>query len=249
LLRFTFRERALVTNEPRAADVVSTSNGVAFTIDKASFEKVLGKMSNLVLRAQDARVLSAVPFIKAANLNADQLDSIASQVVETKFKAGEVIMKEGGFTDKAAIFFIRSNGEIHLKSNDRDDLIKGGEFFGESAVLDAVRRNTRFAKSPYSATATKDTVCGLLHYRKFIHMLGSIEVTEVGESADQMQEDVFGSSLAENETKLPGSDTKLEDLSRHAILGEGTFGQVWLVTDAKQKHSSTYALKIQSWKR
>jgi len=37
-----------------------------------------------------------------------------------------------------------------------------------------------------------------------------------------------------------------KDLKRHKILGEGTFGQVWLVTSELEAHLKPYALKIQS---
>lgn len=48
-------ERALVTGDPRAADVIATSDGLAFFIDKETFERVLGKLNDVILRAQDQR--------------------------------------------------------------------------------------------------------------------------------------------------------------------------------------------------
>ena len=48
-------ERALVTGDPRAADVVAKTNGLAFFIDKDTFERVLGKLNDVIIRAQDQR--------------------------------------------------------------------------------------------------------------------------------------------------------------------------------------------------
>ena len=48
-------ERALVTGDPRAADVVAKTDGLAFFIDKDTFERVLGKLNDVIIRAQDQR--------------------------------------------------------------------------------------------------------------------------------------------------------------------------------------------------
>ena len=52
-----FGERALATDEPRAANVTAKTNGVVFAIDRKTFEKVLGKFSRLIIKAQDKRLL------------------------------------------------------------------------------------------------------------------------------------------------------------------------------------------------
>lgn len=54
-------ERALVTGDPRAADVVAKTDGLAFYIDKDTFERVLGKLNDVIIRAQDQRkIVSAI---------------------------------------------------------------------------------------------------------------------------------------------------------------------------------------------
>ena len=50
-------ERALVTGEPRAANVVCMTDGLAFYIDKETFETILGSLNDVILRAQDQRQL------------------------------------------------------------------------------------------------------------------------------------------------------------------------------------------------
>lgn len=52
-----FGERALITSEPRAANVIGASKGTAMSIDKDTFEKVLGNFSRLILKSQDKRML------------------------------------------------------------------------------------------------------------------------------------------------------------------------------------------------
>lgn len=50
-------ERALVTGDPRAADVIAKTDGLAFFIEKDIFERVLGKLNDVILRAQDQRLI------------------------------------------------------------------------------------------------------------------------------------------------------------------------------------------------
>jgi cAMP-dependent protein kinase regulator len=52
-----FGERALVTHEPRAANVTATTRVTAFSIDRNTFEKVLGKFARVILKSQDRRCL------------------------------------------------------------------------------------------------------------------------------------------------------------------------------------------------
>ena len=52
-----FGERALITSEPRAANVIGVTKGTAFSIDRSTFEKVLGDFSKVIMRAQDRRKL------------------------------------------------------------------------------------------------------------------------------------------------------------------------------------------------
>jgi cAMP-dependent protein kinase regulator len=52
-----FGERALATNEPRAANVIAKTKGSAFQIDRKTFEKVLGKFARVIMKSQDRRIM------------------------------------------------------------------------------------------------------------------------------------------------------------------------------------------------
>lgn len=52
-----FGERALLAKEPRSADCVAKTNGIALTIDKETFEKVVGKLAMLMVKSEDRRKL------------------------------------------------------------------------------------------------------------------------------------------------------------------------------------------------
>lgn len=52
-----FGERALVHKEPRSANVVGKTKGIALSIDKETFEKVVGNIAVLTMKAEDKRKL------------------------------------------------------------------------------------------------------------------------------------------------------------------------------------------------
>lgn len=224
-----FGERALITSEPRVANVVSISKGIAFTIDKTTFEKVFGKMSALMMKVQDIRSLAGVPFIKHISLTEDQLDAIASQIVEVNYKAGDVVIQEGSRV-KGGIYIVRSGGELRLKSEDNstDEVVSGGGYFGDVLAETSLNKKDGMVESPYTVTALKDTTCGIVSIHDCLYIIaGDIELAACKRESFKW-------------------NIRLENLQKLDILGEGTFGQVWLVKDSKSESSPAYALKIQS---
>lgn len=56
-----FGERALATLEPRAANITATKAGFVFSIDRKTFDTVLGDYSRLIMRAQDKNIMVSLP--------------------------------------------------------------------------------------------------------------------------------------------------------------------------------------------
>jgi cAMP-dependent protein kinase regulator len=52
-----FGERALVTKEPRSANVIGRNKGILLAIDRETFEMLVGNLSQLILKSQDKRKL------------------------------------------------------------------------------------------------------------------------------------------------------------------------------------------------
>ena len=52
-----FGERSLATHELTAANVVATTKGFAFRIDRKTFERVLGEFQRVIMKAQDRKIL------------------------------------------------------------------------------------------------------------------------------------------------------------------------------------------------
>lgn len=275
-----FGERSLATAEPRAANVKGLTKGVAFSIDRDTFEKVLGSMSSLIDRAQDVRKLAGARVLSDLGLDARQLSTLSTLIVDKKFAAGKSIMKRGK-TTKSALYFVRE-GKVSLKRKNGSLMeVPPGGYFGEPTFRDDCEFRSGTAKALYTARAVGITVCGVLTVldsRAVFDTSKLAAVTDMSESAldsgtpaqkllrpargasvvteatvestasDEEAMDIDASEVGFLDIQPPmETSAELQYLKRHKILGEGTFGQVWLVSETKHDGSQIpYALKIQS---
>ncbi len=178
---------------------------------------------------------SAIRLFQLTDLEVATVDLLASQVVDHSFPRRTDIMIEGKKT-QAALYLVRY-GKVEMTSSDGEhsNIIDEGGYFGEDMLEMDVggqkQENDCLAK--YSVcTLGQDVVLGVLTLQQCREI---IDTTILG--------------LGKRRTSQPeiAEKIQLEDLQKHAILGAGTFGQVWLVSH----QSSTgirrpYALKIQS---
>lgn len=234
-----FGERALVTAEPRAANCIAATDGIALTIDSETFLEVVGDYARLVLKGGDKRKLSALKAFKYTSPG--DLSSLVSLIHDTNYEANHVIVEEKGKLE-TGLFLVRS-GKIDVTSADgkHHQVIETGGYFGEEMLfLDHDKKTnlhkTLYVKAPYTVkTLEKSTIAflSLQDCRKIV------DTTILGEDKPDMLD--FSKSVKK-------TDIQMEDLTKHKILGAGTFGQVWLVsrkghTDASRR---PYALKVQS---
>ena len=110
---------------------------------------------------------------------------------------------------------------------------EGGYFGEEMLTIDKDKLHGKgepVLTATYSAKALEDCTLGVL---------------TVKDARTIIDTKVLGIA---KETKAPKSKIQVKDLEKHKILGAGTFGQVWLVSEKGKDKSKTeaYALKIQS---
>ncbi|CAB9518957.1 activated protein kinase catalytic subunit alpha-1 [Seminavis robusta] len=252
-----FGERALITSEPRAANVVAVSKGVAMKIDKKTFELVLGNLSSLIVKSQDKRLLAGIKVVHDTYLEPAILDAMAGGIADRKFPKGTVLTTEGEDTE-AAIYLVRS-GKIAIQSKDgtKDVHAGKGTFFGEDTLsndrqyanrgnktddLEAsvdmsseyVMSKPTTTKAHYTAVVEEDAVCGVLTLKSCRTLF---DTTRLGRGKGPLE---MTASIVEKKAQL-------SDLKKHVMLGTGTFGQVWLVSlKGDDDKVDVYALKIQS---
>jgi protein kinase A len=253
-----FGELALLRDDQlRSANVIGRTPGVVFTIDRETFSMVVGDASTLILRGQDARKLSAMPFFstdsvpQGLSVTLEQYQrALADLVIDQHWSFGETICYQGELCS-AAMYLVRQ-GEIRVNKTNEDDtttVVVGAEGYVGNELLElasspaasGILETSAKIVAPYTVTVTQDCVCGVLTWECIADTLNALN-----ESAEE-----------ENQLELNMSSCKsicnieLKDLQKHMIVGQGTFGQCWLVSEKCREENRTnsplpYALKIQS---
>ena len=224
-----FGSRALATDEPREATFRSLTSGVAFTIDRETFEKVLGSMTALVLKAEDARHLGGIEFFRQAKLDASQLTVLSNLISHKGFQKDQFIVEAGKKT-KPAIYFVRE-GEVSVQTAGGKELVvKRGGYFGEELMNTAEGQIHSSVESTITAKVKETCVCGILTLRDCRTMFDTEgaepEVEIVSESKGKVTKRMGRTRQKSERIVLPAAP---DGFKRHLVLGEGTFGQVRLV--------------------
>ena len=259
-----FGERSLVTGEPRAANVIAKSHGVAFTIDRATFQKTVGRISDIISRSQDGRRLAGVELLQGANLTPKQIVALAQAMKDIKSAGGEKILQKGDLSTPA-LYFVRE-GSVKVEKKGKIIEVSPGGFFGEELLHLAVRKHMPSVPSPISAICIENTILAELRLSNCrsifdVQLLAgrSSEAFSLGEidsddDDDDEEEEVVVNKLKALRAKRGLSfkpkvrpKVELKDLEKIKMLGAGTFGQVWLVADKSKptEEKSVFALKVQ----
>lgn len=171
------------------------------------------------------------------HLSQPTLAALAALFVEKTFPPKTDIIAEGRATG-AALYFVRS-GKVDVRSRSDKEwnkCVEAGGYFGEEMLeldLGGMKASTDIVAKYTAKTMNEPVVIGVLTLEQCRSV---IDTTTLGKQK-QSKIDLMGSD----------SNIPLDSLTRHKILGAGTFGQVWLVSHVgSDGQRRPYALKIQS---
>jgi len=218
-----FGERALLTGEPRAADITAEVDSVCLCLSREEFEKSLGSLQGLIDRATEKRVLMAVPLFANSQFEPHEMARLTELVEEVDFKQGDEIAVEGKATKKG-LYIIRKGKITVVNENGMISTLSPGDYFGETLI-----KADGGAESKQTITAEEASTCGVLTQSAIESVIG--DITRLGKALPPVA------------SKLDRT-IKFDELQKLRILGVGTFGKVWLVNHKKTKKS--YALKMLS---
>lgn len=163
----SFGELALMYNAPRAATVISTEpSSTLWRLDRVTFRRILMD-SAFQRRRMYESFLEEVPLLQS--LEPYERSKIADALDARRFKAGDVIIREG---DPGEDFFLLESGEAEVYKNEAGpspiNQYKKGDYFGELALLD----NKPRAASVVAKTDVKVAVVGKDGFQR---LLGPVE--------------------------------------------------------------------------
>ncbi|GMH57181.1 hypothetical protein TrST_g13324 [Triparma strigata] len=242
-----FGEKALLTNEPRAANVTAETACTVFALDRQGFNSTLGDIHVLLEKNLNLRVLRSVPIL--SKLEESELQAVSELMASHTFKKGQKIITQG---EVGHSFYIVKSGEASAQADGKElKVFKEGDFFGEMALL-----NDEPRVCDVIAIADKVVVYDL-DRDAFNRILGSLEdimKRAVSKRTKQNAKAGFSSKLTGGggggaNGGSPTEGTSLRDIPKKqladvAFLGTGTFGRVTLVQD--KKSGETMALKAMS---
>mmetsp|Transcript_2554 Transcript_2554/g.3571 ORF Transcript_2554/g.3571 Transcript_2554/m.3571 type:complete len:823 (-) Transcript_2554:2516-4984(-) len=216
-----FGERALLTGEPRAANVSATSPCSLLCLSRDTFEKVLGPLQGLIDHAMKKRILMGVPIFANSHFQPHEMQELTDRVTETTFCKGQIIAEEGK-AGSQSLYFITSGKVVVANSNGVISNLGTGDYFGENSMKQPLG-----SPSEDTITASEPTTCGVLKKIDIEGIIGDIQ--RLGKAIPPA-------------TKTINTSIRFKDLVKSRILGVGTFGKVWLVSH--KRTGVPYALKM-----
>lgn len=233
-----FGERALLTDELRAADVIAHTDVEVLALDRESFEALFGSLKDALERTMNLRVLKSVPLLH--ELPPQTLEALHSHMVREEFAAKDTIIEQGVEGKK---FYIIQLGKVEILKHTKGDNnapettvkiteLQAGDYFGEGSIINNTKTNAE-------VKAITPVVCFSVGHEAFREHLEGVhsKIQQEFKVREEQTED----ELHKTVTKIEASIT-LDDLEVKSVLGRGTFGVVKLVQH--KQWGTTYALKV-----
>jgi len=222
-----FGERAILKDEPRAANVVALEDSVVLSLSRETFLTVLGPLKDLIIRSNDARRLKGILAFSKSDVKNCECKIIVSLIKDVKILAGRTIFREGS-SSEGAIYIVRSGKVTVTSSTLSTKVLTEGGIFGEASI------NTKTFVSQGTAVADNDCVLGMLTEKDVYSVIRDRSRLYNPNEPGKQLSSVFTEVI------------KLKDLDMHRVLGVGSFSKVWLVNRKDVNEQVAYALKIQS---
>lgn len=236
-----FGEMALMLNETRHANCISSGRTKCLFLDKAKFYMLLGGVQDILAKRMRIRILQSVPLL--ARLTEAKLIKLAGVMRVQSFNDGQYIIRQG---EEGSRFYIINEGEVRCTRNvsqkQEEELIRLSpmEFFGERALI---TNETRKA----NVIASGHVECLVLERSSFQSLLTEVqddivnEMTKRDVSKTVDDKKAAAASVSDQELLKLRTAYKFEELKIMRTIGTGTFGRVKIV-----QHGLTgkvYALK------
>lgn len=225
-----FGERALLTGEPRAANVTALNEVTTMAMDRETFEASIGPLQHLLEREMRRHSLKALPIFASSNLSEFELNQLVDLMEELCYSKGEHLA-ETGKPYPMNLWIIR-HGRLLVYSEKHDKIynLQPGDYFGDKSV-----KGDPDHISSHTAICEESLTAWVLSREQIETVIGDIDrLGNIGGFTKSKQDKTI----------------KLKHLKKHKMLGRGAFGKVWLVTHEKKSGSdvetTAYALKTMS---
>ncbi|KAF0682462.1 Aste57867_25414 [Aphanomyces stellatus] len=214
-----FGERALMTDEPRAATVIAKTEVQVMALDRQVFISVLGPLQELIKHNLMLRSVQSIPILR--DLSDNQKQELIEKTPVQTFAAGANILTEGEFGND---FFILVSGSVDVTHTTPEgkavllNTLSSGDYFGEKAAMqdEPARRNATVA----ATTSVECLVVGRALFQWIREPLQSTLVCNMDMRKQMSEDKIFASAIT------------IASLKRSKVLGIGSFGLVYIAHHA-----------------
>ena len=239
--------------EPEVKSLEALSTGMAYAVAKSVAEKVLGTnyVSRQTSRLDDTKKLDNFQCIKSVNLDSKTLQTLAETVDDKCFDGGTSIMKQGAQVEPC-LYLVRE-GSVTLSSDDGAfvrEIGPGGYFGVEKLLIPKDAPNDKQKPSPdmtlpaqWNVKVNGNTPC-------VMGVLSLVESQDILDNGGKKKEKPLVEKpesqfvvKRKQTSKIVKSSVELDDLEMVNVLGDGAFGEVWLVRTDVQGKQEEFALK------
>eukprot|EP00537_Pseudo-nitzschia_pungens_P003638 CAMPEP_0172373704 /NCGR_PEP_ID=MMETSP1060-20121228/52886_1 /TAXON_ID=37318 /ORGANISM="Pseudo-nitzschia pungens, Strain cf. cingulata" /LENGTH=834 /DNA_ID=CAMNT_0013100113 /DNA_START=170 /DNA_END=2671 /DNA_ORIENTATION=- len=227
-----FGETALLHKEEdaRCSTVVALTKVFTFSVDRYTFERVVGDIVELAIQAKEKAILAEIPILKKTGFSKPVFGALSALFVEETFPPNSIIMTTGEKTSPN-LYIIRS-GKVMLQGRGIELEMQSGSYFGEDVLrmdIGGFKTTKEYIAGQTIRTLDETVVVGALSIASFRNV---VDTTSLG---------------TKKLVDYKDSSILMDDLIKHSIIGAGTFGQVWLVShEGTDGDRRPYAFKIQS---
>jgi CRP-like cAMP-binding protein len=216
-----FGERALLTGEPRAANVTALEDVNTLCLSRNRFEEVVGPFQTIVERRMKKHFLMGIPLFAGSKFTEVELDHIADITREACYKKGYVLAEIGKPVPQD-LCIIRS-GRVLVLSEKEETIhnLLTGDYFGDKAI-----KAPEGTIGQHGVIMEEDTTCWILSRKELEDVIGDI---------DRLSDCYMPFMISQVNKSI-----RLKDVKKHRMLGMGAFGKVWLVSHSGEP----YAMKM-----
>lgn len=217
-----FGERALMTGEPRAANVTAVGPVTTLAMDRKQFNETIGLFKDVVEHRIRLEGIKSLSIFAESNMTEVELDRLADLAVEVCYKKGTKLVQSG--TPYPPMIWIIRSGQLIVYGTKSDHIynMRAGDYFGDRSILNPVEHI-----SSHDATCETDLTAWVLTRDDVESIVG--DLGRLGHHSGFVKSKEV-------------SSMKLQDLKKIRILGHGGFGKVWLVES--EITGKPYALKV-----
>jgi cAMP-dependent protein kinase regulator len=197
-----FGERALLTGEPRAANVTAITDVMTEATDRQTFERALGPFQDLLDKEMKKRFLKGVPIFDTKRIRDSELDSLVKLLKEITYSDGTKLAEEGK-PHPQSLWIVRS-GEILVYDNKgRVFHLHSGDYYGDNSI-----REEPGKASQQNVECKVNTTCWVITRSEIESVIGD------------MKKSAMFPAFLKSETK---EKITMAEVQKHRILGSGMF--------------------------